>query len=363
MRFDLPNLDVMQAEQVGDQLVRRIQGLAPGWTDYNPSDPGITLLQMLAWLCDGTAYTANAVPLETYRNMLRWVVGLSSAISLPSEASYATDFPYAKYADTQSQDPAYEALKDTLEQVELGAPLGFSALQEAVVMFRRTPYLAITPADLAALAQELSAFIDAQTQKGTTALHVARLCQLRRGDATDLFLVSDAACTYAAPEDNGNGTFSVWLSSPIGDAQSIAEESALLDSVRQYLAARAILGNAMSVSSARLVYLDIGCTVSCFARERADEVAAAVLSALQGALQPVRLDGGRDWGYGVSLDAQSLLPVIASAAGVDQIRGVTVDVFRPQAALSHSPFVTEELARGLPRLHGAWVTVQEPDDD
>ncbi|GLU34893.1 hypothetical protein WKR88_26030 [Trinickia caryophylli] len=363
MSFDLPNLDVMRAEQVVDQLVRSIQGIAPGWTDYNPSDPGITLLQMLAWLCDGTAYTANAVPLETYRNMLRWVLGLSSAISLPSEAHYATDFPYSKYADTQSQDGAYETLKNTLEQVEMGAPVGFAALQEAVVAFRRTPFLAITPADLAALVQASNAFIDAQAQKGAATSHVARLCQQRRGDATDLFLVSDAACTYSAPTGDASGTFSISLTSPIGDAQSIAQESALLKSVRRYLAARALLGNAMSVSSAQLVYLDVECVVSCFARERADEVAAAVLSALQRAVQPVRLDGGRDWAYGVSLDSESLLPLIESVAGVDRIRGVAVEVFRPQAASARNPVVPEQLARGLPRLHGAWVTVQELGDD
>lgn len=376
MSFDLPNLDVMQAQKVLDQLVRRIPGYAPGWTDHNPSDPGITLLQMLVWICEGTAYTANAIPLETYRNMLRWVTGLSSALSLPGERNYASDFPYAKYADTDSQDSPYESLKETLAQMEMGTPLGYSALQEAVVMYRRTPYLAITPNDLTQLTAELSAFLDAKAHGAAGTLHVARVCIRQRGDVTDLFLVNDGTVAYSAPADNGDGTFSVERSAPTGDAQE-AKEAALLDNVRQYFAARTLLGGAISISNARLARLDVQCQVRCFARERADEVATAVLTAIERALQPVRTDGGRDWTYGTLVDSAALMPLIAAVPGVDRVESLTVQssprpgpisrVLLPseadQVGPAEGPHPLQAIETGLPRLHCASVTPLEADDD
>ncbi len=376
MSFDLPHLDVMQARKVLDQLVRRIPGYAPGWTDHNPSDPGITLLQMLVWICEGTAYTANAIPLETYRNMLRWVVGLSSALSLPGERNYASDFPYAEYADTDSQDPPYESLKETLAQMEMGSRLGYSALQEAVVMCRRTPYLAITPGDLTQLTTQLGAFLDAKAHEAAGTLHVARVCIRQRGDVTDLFLVNDGAFAYSAPTENDDGTFSIALLPPKGDKQA-TEEAALLDNVRQYFAARTLLGGVISVSNARLVPLDVQCQVRCFARERADEVAGAVLTAIEGALQPVRTDGGRDWAYGALVDAAALMPLIAAVPGVDRVESLTVQspprpgpisrLPRPSEAddvgLAHGPHSPQAIETGLPRLHCASVTPLEADDD
>ena len=289
MTFELPNLDLIDAQQELDGLMRRIPGYAPGWTDHNPSDPGLTLLQMLVWLAEGTAYTANAVPLESYRNMLRWVVGLSSALSNPKATDYDTQFPYSKYADGPSQDPAYAALRQTLAQVEMHAPLGYAALQEAVVDFRRTPFLAITPADLAALAAELNGFLDAKggSPPPTGLLHVARLCLRQRGDVTDLFLVSDDEYTYSDPVAAG-GVVSVSLDSPTDES---TREATLLAGAREYFAARTLLGSAMSLQNARLLDIDVQCEVRWFAREPADEVAVAVLTALERAMQPVRKDG------------------------------------------------------------------------
>jgi hypothetical protein len=360
MSFDLPNLDVLPAEVVLDQLVRRIPSYAPGWTDHNPSDPGITLLQMLVWLREGTAYTANAVPRETYRNMLRWVAGLSSALALPHLSGYDKAFPYAKYADTNSQDPSYELLKQMLVQMELDSTIGYAPLQSAVAEFRRAPFLAVTPADLKELASEVSGFIDAQ--KDTNALHVARLCLQQRGDITTLVLVDDAAYDYSPPEATKIETSGVLLTSSLDKPKTTDDEAKLLDRVREYLTARMLLGAAMAIENARLIYVQVQCEVYCFAREPADEVAAAVLSALQQALQPVRTDGGRDWAYGTPIDAAMILPVIAAVPGVDSVAKLDITFGHPFLVHGHRrpPLPGGE---GLPRLYRASVTALEPESD
>jgi hypothetical protein len=57
----VPDLDTTTFEQ----LVERARGLipryAPGWTDHNLHDPGITLLDVLAWIVDQQAYRTGFV--------------------------------------------------------------------------------------------------------------------------------------------------------------------------------------------------------------------------------------------------------------------------------------------------------------
>src|SRR2546421_12231904 len=35
----------------------RLPSLAPGWTDYNIHDPGITLMELLAWVAEAQLYS------------------------------------------------------------------------------------------------------------------------------------------------------------------------------------------------------------------------------------------------------------------------------------------------------------------
>ena len=39
---------------------------APEWTNHNPSDPGITLLELAAWMTDLIIYRLNQVPDKNY---------------------------------------------------------------------------------------------------------------------------------------------------------------------------------------------------------------------------------------------------------------------------------------------------------
>ena len=56
------NLDDRTFEQLYQELRRRIPAYTPEWTDHNDSDPGITLLQMFAWLSEIVIYRLNRVP-------------------------------------------------------------------------------------------------------------------------------------------------------------------------------------------------------------------------------------------------------------------------------------------------------------
>jgi hypothetical protein len=62
-----------------DELVREglslIPAHAPQWTDHNPSDPGITLVELLAYLSEILAYRAARVSPDARLNLLRLLEG------------------------------------------------------------------------------------------------------------------------------------------------------------------------------------------------------------------------------------------------------------------------------------------------
>jgi hypothetical protein len=51
-----PNPDVRSFEQLRDALLARIPVHAPEWADHDVSDPGVTLLELFAFLAENLSY-------------------------------------------------------------------------------------------------------------------------------------------------------------------------------------------------------------------------------------------------------------------------------------------------------------------
>ena len=66
-----PILDDRSYEQLRDELVRRIPVYTQEWTDHNASDPGITLLELFAFLGENLLYRFNQIPDATRLEFLR----------------------------------------------------------------------------------------------------------------------------------------------------------------------------------------------------------------------------------------------------------------------------------------------------
>ena len=63
-------LDDLSYAQLVEEARRLIPTLAPTWTDHNPSDPGIALVEMFAWLTEMVLYRVNRIPDENYKTFL-----------------------------------------------------------------------------------------------------------------------------------------------------------------------------------------------------------------------------------------------------------------------------------------------------
>lgn len=61
-----PNLDDRTFSDLVEECKLRIPRYCPEWTNYNPSDPGITLIELFAWLTDQMLYRFNQVPYRLY---------------------------------------------------------------------------------------------------------------------------------------------------------------------------------------------------------------------------------------------------------------------------------------------------------
>jgi hypothetical protein len=66
-----PILDDRSYQQLRDELIRRIPVYAPEWTDHNASDPGITLIELFAFLGENLLYRFNQIPDATKLAFLR----------------------------------------------------------------------------------------------------------------------------------------------------------------------------------------------------------------------------------------------------------------------------------------------------
>jgi hypothetical protein len=73
MSIPLPNLDDRRFEDLAAELRTLIPRYIPEWTDHNLSDPGITLMELLAWLTEMTLYRLNRIPTEHYLKFLKLI--------------------------------------------------------------------------------------------------------------------------------------------------------------------------------------------------------------------------------------------------------------------------------------------------
>lgn len=81
MVLPLSNLDDRTYAELMEEARALIPTYDPSWTDHNPSDPGITLIELFAWLTEMLIYRANRVPdqhLVTFLKLLNgpeWAPG------------------------------------------------------------------------------------------------------------------------------------------------------------------------------------------------------------------------------------------------------------------------------------------------
>jgi hypothetical protein len=261
-----------------DDLVREalslIPAYAPQWTNHNPSDPGITLVELLAYYTEILAYRALRITPDAKLNYLRLLDG---------GAAEATDALHGQ---------PVAAVDD--------------AIRSRVRALSQTP-CAVTCRDF-----EQAATIAAQQKLGSG--HAVRaLCvagvDLRRSAAAD----SDA------PAD---------ISVVLAPEQALSEQAlrALCDHVQQALAPRCLLTTRVHVVAPVYVQVFVGCRIALHAGCSLPAAIAAIDEALRRRFGPA--DTGESLAdarpLGQALHLSEVAEVIDRTDGIDYVEQLAV---------------------------------------
>ncbi|RPI77314.1 MAG: hypothetical protein EHM45_09590 [Desulfobacteraceae bacterium] len=120
MSLPIPDLD----DKSFDDLLNEARMLIPvynkEWTNHNPSDPGITLLELFAWLAEMTLFRLNRIPDEHYLQFLQ-LIGMEPSAEGDLESKIRTGLAALARQTRAITSRDYENLAmECMEELEAG---------------------------------------------------------------------------------------------------------------------------------------------------------------------------------------------------------------------------------------------------
>jgi len=196
MPLALPELDDRRFDDLRAEALARIPVHTPEWTNFNRSDPGVTLLELFAFLAETVLYRANLVP---ERNRLRFLQLLGQSLRPASAARGIVAFANERAAADAPPLPAGSELA--------AGAIGFRTVQgvdvlpvEARVFAKRA---VAAPDDLKAYYTQLYEAFDQPTPGGLTLYETVALPP----EGIDLGVATVDRCLWIAlltrPADRG----------------------------------------------------------------------------------------------------------------------------------------------------------------
>lgn len=263
MPITLPNLDDRRFDDLVEEARALIPAYAPEWTDHNPADPGITLIELFAFLSEMLIYRLNRVTTENTLGFVRLIRGPA-------------------WSPDPSKTPAEE-------------------VREAVLELRRMER-AVTPADYECLAQEAAP---------------ARIARVRCVPRADLEKSGGAANIGNQP-----AAVSVVVVPTAGTGQLKPQpDAALIQAVRSYLEPRRLLTARLHVVGPG--YLGVGVSVTVVRRADVFDEATRdeVVAALRRFLHPLQGGAdGRGWPFGRAVYVSEIYELLERLPSVDYVK-------------------------------------------
>jgi predicted phage baseplate assembly protein len=151
----LPVLDDRTYDSIFTELRTRIPRYTPEWTDFNDSDPGITMLQVFSFLAESLAYRMNKVPTLLYLKFLQ-LLGVELTPAQPAQVQITFGVQAAAPSPTVVLPKGTQVIAQTPGG---GPPLVFEAAQgltclrptvQAVLAYDGYAYSDVTAPDAAA---------------------------------------------------------------------------------------------------------------------------------------------------------------------------------------------------------------------
>ena len=275
MPLPLANLDTRRFDDLVAEMRALIPRYAPDWTNYNASDPGITLIELLAWVTEATLYHLNRVPEATSLEFAKLLLG------------HVEEEEWRKQPLEKRIDRIYhsylEAGKEQEVKKQLEAVVGY-----AVRTFSE-PYRAVTEEDFAREAKRAG-----------------------NGNVSRVRVLSDG----------GDGQVIVVLVP--GEAREPGQP--LLVQVKKHLDARRLVGTRVFVRGPLYTPVKLDIKAALKANTRSDAVEQELRDRINNYFHP--LSGGRDgngWPFGRSVSVFELFHLIEDVNAIEYVESIVMN--------------------------------------
>lgn len=265
MPINLPNLDDRTYQDLVAEALSLIPTYAPEWTNHNPSDPGITLIELFAYLSEMLIYRQNRITDANVRMFLKLL-----------------------------NDPTWKPSEDLREDIR------------QTVLRVRERYRAVTCQDFEELAI-------------TATSDVARAhCLPRRNLESDNPLADAPAqiSIIILPQETARDRA----------ADNLQPSEELLQAVKNYLEPRRLLTTKVHVVKPRYLAVGVRLKLRLVRDALEGQVRSSAVAALERFLHP--LTGGSDgqgWQFGRSIYVSEIYQLLDNLPGVDYVVKVVRD--------------------------------------
>ncbi len=291
MPIKLPNLDTKTYKDISDEMIASIPKYTNLWTNHNPSDPGITILELIAWVEETTLYRINRIPDESYVNFLRLLAGASGI----DEVNRLLQNPNLYRSDRK--------ILEFLKEIEEGSKKSVPEIKAAALQFLISRYRAVTEADFRELTIEAtdSDVFDAKVKRAVVSAD---------GDKVEIIIVPDRWDDY----EN------------LGEAEKQDNYNKLIGYVKEYLSPRKLIGTIVEVKQPVFADVEIDIKVICHRHAIPEKVERSIKDRIKQHLDPFY--GGSEkkgWPYRRPLVIYEIAQIVEETDGVKRAESILFD--------------------------------------
>ncbi len=323
MPLPLPDLDKRRFDDLVAEMRALIPQFAPEWTNHNPSDPGVTLTELLAWVTEVNLYRANRVPPRTVANFTSLLLGESS---VPSDAFTAA------MSGVSSTDIEREVRQVSAEVEDVFVRYAENENRVSVLIVVRTG--ATQLADIVAATQkQLANLWVAGPELSVELLESAKQRALRFFNDPYRAITTSDFEREAMLADPAVGRVAIVANSLLGSvtvavvpAADVVASTKLLAAVKRRLEDRKLVGTRIIVRPAAYTAVDLKVRLVARPKSLAQETVSETDRLVRRFFDP--LAGGQDgtgWPFGRPVSVYELYRIIESVPGVDHVEAVEMN--------------------------------------
>ncbi|MBA7468473.1 hypothetical protein ES707_03724 [subsurface metagenome] len=144
MTLQAPKLDDRKFQDIVREARSKIPLYCPKWTDYNLSDPGITLIELFAWMVDMLLYRLNRVPEKNYIKFMELI-----GIHLEPPKPATVDVTFRLSATQPEAVTIPRGTEIATVRTETEEAITFTTNQDLTIILPNLAYALTTPDDAA----------------------------------------------------------------------------------------------------------------------------------------------------------------------------------------------------------------------